>query len=129
MALSIIAFGYAYALGTGDTLAFAVICLASGAALGADMTLLPALFARRMEVISPSGAEAFGLWTFVSKLTLAFAAVTLLPVLDGVGFVSGGPNDEAALATLSLLYAAVPCVLKLLAVAVLYATPIHDEDR
>ena len=44
MALSILAFGCALTLGAGDTAAFAVICVASGAALGADLTLLPALF-------------------------------------------------------------------------------------
>ena len=49
MVLAIVAFSFALLLGTGDTIAFALICLASGAALGADLTLLPAIFARRME--------------------------------------------------------------------------------
>ena len=40
MGLSILAFGWAYTLGSGDGMAFLAICIASGAALGADMTLL-----------------------------------------------------------------------------------------
>ena len=49
MALAVVSFSCAALLGAGDILPFAVICVASGAALGADMTLLPAIFARRLE--------------------------------------------------------------------------------
>ncbi|MDU8910685.1 MFS transporter [Aestuariicoccus sp. MJ-SS9] len=127
MVLSIVAFGFALGLGAGDTLAFALICLASGAALGADMTLLPAIFSARMQVVAPNATEGFALWSFVSKFTLAFAAVALLPTLEASGFVSGGGNDAQALWTLSLLYAGVPCVLKLVAIALLAATPISED--
>ncbi len=123
MVLSIVAFAYAVLLGTGDLVAFAVICAASGVALGADMTLLPALFAKRMEEISPGAAEGFSLWSFVSKMTLAIAAVALLPLLQSSGYVPGQSNDEAALWMLSLLYGAVPCLLKFLAIALLVTTP------
>ncbi|MGY9047820.1 hypothetical protein P775_20550 [Puniceibacterium antarcticum] len=127
MVLSIVAFSFALVLGTGDIWAFAVICLASGAALGADMTLLPAIFARRMEVIAPNATEGFALWSFVSKFTLAFAAVALLPTLEAAGFSSGGDNSQTALWTLSLLYALVPCVLKLLALGLLAATRLEED--
>lgn len=126
MVLSIVAFGFAITLGAGDTVAFAIICVASGAALGADMTLLPALFARRMAQISPNAAEGFGLWSFVTKFTLAFAAVTLLPALDAVGFVAGPDNTDSALMLLSLLYAAVPCALKAVAILLLATTDLED---
>ncbi len=119
MALSITAFGSAVLLGPGDTWAFGLICFASGAALGADMTLLPALFARRMADVSPGASEAFGLWSFVSKFTLALAAVILLPALDASGFQVGQENDEQALWMLSLFYGGLPCLLKLLAILLL----------
>lgn len=127
MGLSVLAFGYAAFLGAGDMAAFTVICLASGAALGADMTLLPALFAARMARIAPEAGQAFGLWSLVTKFTLAIAAVTLLPLLEARGFVSGGPNTDGALWTLTLLYALVPCALKLLAIGLLAATPLEEE--
>lgn len=128
MVLSIIAFAAAYSLQAGDIWIFALICVASGAALGADMTLLPALFAMRMEKVSPGASEAFGLWSFVSKFTLALAAVTLLPTLDAAGFQAGQENSEEALRLLSLLYGLVPCALKLVAIALLVATPIDERS-
>lgn len=124
MTLAIAAFSLVLLLGPGDTVFFALICLASGAALGADFALLPALFARRMEQIAPEAAAGFGLWAFVSKLTLAFAAAILLPALDAVGFRSGGDSPQAALDLLTYLYALVPCVLKFGAMAVLATTPL-----
>ena len=128
MALSIASFAFAATLGAGDLALFAGICLVSGAALGADLTLLPAMFARRLAALQTKGGEAvaFGLWSFVSKLSLALAAGTLLPVLDAAGFRSGAGNTDAALQTLTLLYALVPCALKLVAMAVLATTPVVD---
>ena len=124
MALSILSLGGAVFLGAGDWAWFAVICLVSGAALGADLTLLPAIFAARMAQISPGATDGFGLWSFVSKFTLAFAAVTLLPALQAAGFNSAGDSPAAALTLLAVLYALVPCGLKLFAMALLVATPI-----
>lgn len=127
MALSIAAFGFAAFLGPGDVVLFALVCAASGAALGADLTLLPAVFAARMARISPSAAQAFGLWSFVSKFTLAFAAVTLLPILEAAGFQSGAQtNSDDALLLLALLYAVLPCILKLAAIALLAATDLKE---
>ncbi|MCZ8152348.1 MAG: MFS transporter [Rhodobacteraceae bacterium] len=127
MALAIASFLWAASLGAGDTLAFAVICAASGAALGADMVLLPALFARRLGQLGQGGeAAAFGLWSFVSKLSLALAAATLLPALQAAGFTPGQENAPSALFALSVLYALVPCALKVLAIALLAATKVPE---
>ena len=128
MVLAILAFGGALFLGPGDVLPFALVCLFSGAALGADLTLLPAMFATRMAVIAPSAAEGFGLWSFVSKFTLALAAVTLLPALEGAGFDGmAETNPQASLTLLSLLYAGLPCVLKLAAIGLLAGTPLGRD--
>ncbi|MFU8881326.1 MAG: MFS transporter [Rhodobacterales bacterium] len=127
MGLAILAFGFAITLGAGDTWAFAAICIASGATLGADLTILPAIFATRMARVAPGAAGGFGLWSFVSKLSLAFAAIALLPALELAGFRAGTENSESALWALSLAYGLVPCVLKLLAIALL-ATTKWKED-
>ena len=124
MALAIVSFLWAYGLGTGQWLAFGLISATSGAALGADMVLLPAIFARRLAHLGNEGA-GFGLWSFVSKLSLAIAAATLLPTLQWAGFTSGAVNAPTVLNVLSLLYAAVPCALK--AVALLLLTLIPFE--
>jgi GPH family glycoside/pentoside/hexuronide:cation symporter len=127
MVLAIIAFAFVLFLGKGDVRLFGIICVVSGATIGADLTLLPALFAKRMAAISPSGAQGFGLWSLVSKFTLAFAAVILLPTLSAFGFQSGTQtNTETALTVLTMLYALVPCILKLVAIAILMTTPLED---
>ena len=128
MLLSIAAFGFAASLGSGDVMPFAVVCMASGATLGADLTLLPAIFARRMAVVSPEAGQAFGLWAMVSKFSLAIAAFALLPLLEFNGFRAGTDNPPEALRMLTLLYALVPCVLKLVAIALLAATNIEEDD-
>ncbi|MDO9638998.1 MAG: MFS transporter [Pseudotabrizicola sp.] len=128
MALAIAAFLWAVTLREGDVVPFALICAASGAALGADLTLLPALFARRLATLGKGEGAAFGLWSFMSKLSLALAAATLLPALQAAEFTPGTNNTEPALFALSLLYAALPCALKLLAITLLAMTET-DEPR
>ena len=127
MVLSMGAFALAFGLGAGDTAAFAAICIATGAATGADLTLLPALFARRMAAVSPNGGQGFGLWSLVTKASLAVAAVVLLPTLEAAGFVSGrAEQSDAALRTLSILYALIPLALKSLAIGLLAVTRLED---
>ena len=129
MTLAILAFLWTFTLGTGDGIAFALICAASGAALGADLTLLPAIFAQRLARLGTREAAAFGLWSFVSKLSLALAALTLLPALDLAGFRPGPDNTESALRTLTLIYAALPCVLKVSAILLLAFTPLPEPAK
>ncbi len=126
MALAIAAFAAVPLLGPGDVWGFALICLLTGAGLGADLTLLSALFSRRMAKVVPEAAGGFGLWAFVTKATLAIAAITVLPLLELSGFEAGPDNTDAALMTLTLLYAGLPCILKLAAMALLAATPVKE---
>lgn len=126
MGLSVAAFAFVPLLNTGDVLPFAVICVVSGLALGADLTLLPALFAARMAQVSPSAAEGFALWSFVSKFALALAALVLLPALQAGGFTPGAENPASALTLLALLYGGLPCALKLAAIALFAATRLED---
>lgn len=128
MVIAVISFGFALTLQTGEMSQFAIICVVSGATIGADLTLLPAMFARRMAKVSPNGGQGFGLWALVSKFTLAFAAVILLPLLENAGFVAGADDvPDAALTMLTLLYAGVPSVLKLVAIGLLVATDLETE--
>ena len=81
-----------------------------------------------MAAISPNGGQGFGLWSLVTKFTLAFAAAVLLPVLEMSGFQSGSTtNPESALRTLTWAYALVPCLLKLVAIGLLLATPLKES--
>ncbi len=128
MGLAIISFSFALTLGNGDQSLFVVICIVSGAATGADITLLPAMFAKRLEIVSPNGGQGFGLWSFVNKFALAFAAVALLPLLEFNGFEVGQvEQNEASVVLLGALYAGVPSLLKLLSLFLLWRLPNHIE--
>ena len=120
MLAAIAAFVWAALLGAGDTAAFAVICVLSGAALGADLALPPSILA---DVIGREGrmqstGAYFGVWTLATKLNLALAAGIALPLLQVLGYTPGA-DDPQALRSLALVYAALPCALKLVAVATL----------
>ena len=126
--LGMVSFGFTLTLSAGDVIPFAIVCVLNGATIGADLTLLPAMFAKRMAVISPNGGQGFGLWNLVNKFTLAFAAVLLLPLLERSGFVAGSSDlPPEALIMLTVLYALVPSLLKLVAIGLLIATKLEDD--
>ncbi len=122
MALAIVTFGWALMLGAGDIAAFTVVCVASGIALGADLSLPGAMLtgviqraghAQRLE-----GAY-FGWWNFATKLNLALAAGIALPLLGAFGYTPGS-RSEAGLRSLGIAYCLLPCGLKLAAAALLW---------
>ncbi|ATF17377.1 MFS transporter [Phaeobacter gallaeciensis] len=123
MVLAILSFVSAAFLPAGAALGFALICVGSGAALGADMVILPVLFSRMLARAGLQGGQAFGLWSFAAKLALAAAAVLLLPLLQLSGFTPGGQNSTAALQTLTWAYAIIPCCIKLIAIAMVLRLP------
>lgn len=118
MLVAVAAFSWAWTLGAGDAPAFFVICLLSGAALGADLTLPAALLADIAE--AGNGGEGksaqaggyFGWWNLVAKLNLALAAGLSLPLLDLVGY---RPGVVEATFGLSLVYCLLPLFFKTIA--------------
>ncbi|WP_457418618.1 MFS transporter [Roseateles sp. P5_E7] len=129
MALAVAAFAWAAALGAGDRLGFLAVCVASGAALGADLAIPGALLAGVIQRAGLSGrAEGafFGWWNAATKLNLALAAGVALPLLQALGYAPG-QRDPQALQALTIAYCLLPCALKLAAAALLYrhfiATP------
>ncbi|MDP2005689.1 MAG: MFS transporter [Rubrivivax sp.] len=129
MLLAIVTFAWAALLGTGDVAAYTAVCIASGIALGADLTLPGALLAG---VIQRAGhgqqleGAYFGWWNFATKLNLALAAGIALPLLGAFGYAPGG-QDEAALRALTLAYCLLPCVLKLCAAGLLWTLWLRKE--
>ena len=98
------------------------MCLLSGLALGADLiapgALLNGMLQNDQSDEQHSGAF-FGWWQVATKLNLALAAGFSLPLLQWLGYASGS-RDAPELLALSWAYALLPCILKLLAAAVLY---------
>ncbi|MEQ3713717.1 MAG: MFS transporter, partial [Lentibacter sp.] len=123
MTLAIVSFMGAALLPEGAALAFALICLASGAALGADMVILPVLFSTALARAGLSAGAAFGLWSFAGKLSLALAAALALPALQLAGYTPNAVNTPQALTTLTLAYAVIPCIIKIAAIILVARLP------
>lgn len=113
------AFVWALLLDPGSAWAYAAVCVLSGLALGADLALPPALLA---DVIPAAERDAtagyFGLWSLLAKLALAIAGLAL-PLLALTGYQPGTPAGW----NLALIYAGLPCLLKLLAARLLTSMP------
>lgn len=124
MLLAIAVFVWAWTLGSGDVMAFALICVLSGAALGADLSLptamLADLLARDTRADEAHAGAWFGWWNFVTKANLALAAGLALPLLALFGYAPGTAEPQA-LAALAAIYALLPCVLKLAGATLLWS--------
>lgn len=127
MAISSLAFAGVFALGPGDGLAYALICAATGLALGADLTLPAAIAADIAERLQQAGA-VFGLWNFVTKLNLALAAGLALPLLGWLGYQPGGTQTATSMGALSAVYALLPLAFKLLAATLLWRQISREEN-
>jgi Na+/melibiose symporter-like transporter len=126
MLLAIVTFGWAAWLGPGDTVAFFAICAASGIALSADLALPPSMLADAIDG-GPGRVRAgtyFGLWALATKLNLALAAGIALPLVQWLGYAPGVASSASAQGAraLAIVYAGVPCALKLLAVVLAWTT-------
>jgi GPH family glycoside/pentoside/hexuronide:cation symporter len=122
MVLAVAAFAGALMLGPGDLAGFLAVCVASGIALGADLTIPGALLTGVIHRTGQGGrAEGVyvGWWTCATKLNLGLAAGAALPLLALAGYAPG-LRDPDALRALGLAYVAVPCLLKLAAAGLLY---------
>lgn len=130
MLLAIIVFIWAAGLGAGDIAAFTAVCVLSGVALGADLTLPSALLTGVIQRAGHAGRSEgsyFGWWSFATKLNLALAAGVSLPALQALGY-SPGSRSEQALSALTLAYCVLPCVLKLAACTLLYSFWIRPSE-
>ena len=128
--LSVVCFVWAFLLGPGDLLPFLGVCIGSGLALGAELALPPALLAG---VIARGGHTGtgegayFGLWNAATKFNLALAAGLVLPLLGWLGYDPNAPTAQGV-AALTWSYTLLPCVLKLSAAALLWFSPLEDNN-
>lgn len=113
--LAVCTFIGAYTLSRGDAWLYGVICILSGCALGADLTLPPSILADKIshqKKISEA-TQYYALLALLPKFALAIASGCAFLMLDTLGFSAGRENSPTALAGLVLLYTLIPCALKL----------------
>lgn len=135
MVFTVLAFVLTPLLEAGDAGWFMAICVASGAALGADLAVPGALLTglvqqghRSADDPAPSAEAApsrssaglhAGWWAFIGKLSLALAAGLSLPLLQAWGYEVGS-HDPLTQQPLVMAYAGLPCALKAMAVLALW---------
>ena len=121
LALSIAAFLPALVLAPHQSDWFIVICVLTGAALAADLSLPPSIqadvlqFDRERSDYRRSGS-AFALWSMTTKLALGIAVAIGFAGLDLLGVDSRDGISLAESRALMALYVAVPVLLKTLIV-------------
>ncbi len=122
-------------LGAGDVWWFLAICVVTGAALGADLTLPASMQADVVDLDTlksgrPRTGIYFALWGIATKLALALAVGLAFPLLELAGFSSGAESQpDGALLALALLYSLVPALFKLAAIALFAGYPITAERQ
>lgn len=134
MIATCLAFAWVPALAPGDIFAFGLICAVTGMGLGADLSLPPALQADVIDFDTlKTGANRaglfFALWGMATKLSLALAVGITFPVLDYFGFDPTGHSTAEGLVALAVIYAAVPVVLKVGAIGLVWNFPITAERQ
>lgn len=115
MTLAIAAFSCAFILGQGDLIAFTLICIVSGAAVGADLTIPSSIVADLGERTRRAGAY-FGIWNLLAKFSLAFGAGVSLPLLDWAGYQ---PGTGIHVQSLVAAYVLLPIMFKSVAIILL----------
>jgi Na+/melibiose symporter-like transporter len=122
MLLAIMSFFWAFFLTEGDIWQYAVICIFSGIAFGADLAIPPSMLADQIHEQNNEhhAALQFGIFAFLAKAALAIGSAFVFTFLDWSGFRAAKGNTGEALFFLSLTYAAIPCAIKLCAAAILW---------
>jgi len=118
---------------SGTLIAFAIVCLITGMALGADLALPPAIQADVVDYGAFRSGRAraglqFALWGMSTKLALAAAVGLALPGVEALGFDPASPT-QAGINSLVVIYALVPVVIKVLAITVVWRFPLTPEKH
>lgn len=122
MMVAIAAFSGVLFIQPGELWLYALICLLSGLAFGADLAMPSARLVGDLarDGLQSESSRAFALMAFLSKLVLAISAALLLWALDRVGFVPAAENTAEQLNVLAIGYGGVPILLKIIAAILLF---------
>ncbi len=135
MLLACAAFIFAPFLSAGDFYGFAIICVFTGLAVGADLALPGSLQADVIDLDTAMSGEQrsasyLAVWGLATKLALALAVGIAFPILAAFGLDPGAQlRSEPGLLALALLYALLPVVLKLLAIGLMWNFPLDQAAQ
>ena len=131
MALACATFIWAFFLLPGQVIAFSMICIVSGIALGADLALPPAMLAQKItsSQSEQTATQSYALLNLMPKLALALASGIAFLALAQVDFTPATQNTPLALSWLVFLYALLPSVIKAAAGILLWSTLQHTGEN
>lgn len=121
MVLAVLSFIWVLMLNPGDLVAYALICILSGFAFGAELSLPPSILADHIALQKREKNSGFlySQLTLLTKLSLAGATAVVFPILDYVEFKPAVVNDKSSLSVLLICYGLVPCLIKLFSIGFL----------
>ncbi len=132
-----VVFAFTPLLGPGDLIGFTVICVLTGAALGADIVLPASMQADVVDQDTAVSGEArtglyFAFWSMATKLALALAVGIAFPLLGLVGLDATAGTDAdtvegGARWMLVGLYALAPIVFKSVAITLIWGHPLDAK--
>jgi GPH family glycoside/pentoside/hexuronide:cation symporter len=125
------AFVGVFFLGPGDASIYAVLVFLSGVGLGATLALPSSIQADVIdydELLTGERREGryIGLWSIAKKLAAAVGVGAGLSILGLAGYAPNASQPESVLLALRVLYALVPSVCNLVALAIALAYPISE---
>lgn len=116
MIIAVLVFIWAFTLAEEDLYAYLIICLLSGIALGAELSIPPSILADLTDSNKQLRTTGFAILAFIIKFCLAISSGLVLYILSLATFQPGVSNSDEALFWLSFNYALLPCIIKLVAI-------------
>jgi Na+/melibiose symporter-like transporter len=132
MLLAISAFALVPFLPEGAFYLFSIVCILTGACLGADLSIPPSIQADvldfdKLQTKSQRAGLLFSLWGMATKLALACSVGLAFPLLDWLGFDPDTPSASGKDA-LVFLYALLPIGFKCITLFTIWNFPL-DRKR
>lgn len=115
---SILTFIFAYFIDSSNSDLFFLICFLSGVFLGSDLIMPPAIISEIIYKKHDKISSYLAFWNMINKAGLMFASFLSLMVLWLVSFDAKNVNQDSLMA-IPIIYAIIPCTLKILVVLLL----------
>jgi len=132
MAVNTGAFLGVFFLGPGDEVIYGILVFLSGIGFGATLAIPSAIQADVIdydELLTGERREGqyIGLWSIAKKFAAAIGIGAGLSILGMAGYTPNADQPAAVLTTLRVLYALVPSICNMIAIAIAFAYPISGR--
>lgn len=131
MILAILAFIWTYFLKEGQIWQYSLICMGSGIALGAELSLPPSILSDLLDENKSQGNSSghFAILTFLGKIVLALASGVTFFILSKGGYQPGEINSINSLKILNISYSLIPCFIKIFAIILLWQWQSNKGEK